>query len=37
MESVGSNGDTNILTIKDPKNYTLEDAVDSFNSRYLSF
>ena len=37
MESVSLNGDTNILTIKDPSNYTLEDAVDSLTSRYLSF
>ena len=37
MESLSDSGETNIFTLKDPQNYTLVDAIDSFSARYLSF
>ena len=37
MEKFAEGGQTNILTVKDPSNYTLVDAVDARTANYLSF
>ena len=36
MDAISENGNTNILTVKDPQNYTLVDSIDSLDARYLS-